>query len=87
MTWNEYIDNPPDFRESKRFKKINDDYKPLIDAVRNLEVCVGYREYVRQCGDPDEPTMTVQEANLNVRLARGKLFVALTALTGEQISK
>jgi hypothetical protein len=92
MTWNEYVDpddhDPRKTRESEWGKKINDNYKPLVDAVRNLEVCIGYREYVRHGGDPDEPTMTVQRADRDVRLARGKLWVALYAeLTGEQTSK
>jgi hypothetical protein len=74
--------------ESKWCKKLNDDYRPLVDAVRNLEVSVGYREYVRHRGDPDEPTMTVQKADRDVEKARGKLFAALyTELTGEQISR
>jgi hypothetical protein len=62
MTWNEYVDPKDEERgqESEWCKKINDNYRPLVDAVRNLEVCIGYREYVRHGGDPDEPAMTVQ---------------------------
>jgi hypothetical protein len=75
-------------RKSEWLEKINNDHKRIVDAVRNLENCIGYCEMVRHCGDSDEPTMTTRKADRYVRLARGRLFVVLyTELTGEQISK
>jgi hypothetical protein len=85
--WTEFASDLSNTRESAWLKKLNDDYKQIVDAVHGLEICVGYREYVRHRGDPDKSTMAVQEADRDVRLARGKLFVALYKLTGEQISK
>jgi hypothetical protein len=72
-------------RETKWCKKLNDDYRPLVDAVRNLEDRIVCREQTRMS---EEPTMTFKEADKDVEKARGKLFVVLyTALTGEQISR
>ena len=71
MALNEYSDLPEKFRRSM-LDKINDNYKPLVDAVRDLEVCVGYREYVRHCVDPNDPTMTVQKADRDVNAGAGR---------------